>query len=414
VKGRLLAAILLMCVGAATSGVLWFHHHGELRARAFASRVCGESGTGPTACDTVNQSGYSTVGGIPLAVFGLLFYGSTLSLLLLGMFAAPPLAREAATIAFWLVAAALAIDVVLLGVQVFALRTYCRLCLATYAVNVISGILLMPYRAFRREAGQETSGSERRVLVGGWILATLSLVGALAAGELGFAGRTEATELRAILDDPSKVSRYYEDKAAAEFRVAPVQTFELTDAIRLGPPNAPITIVEFTDYLCPFCKQLAPYLEEYLTRANGRVAVYVKNQPLERDCNPTLSRTVHTGACRMALGAICAQRAGKFAAYYRTAFGSEIENPAVADVIKLGATVGIDPIVFERCLSSPDARAALASEIEEGRRSKVGGTPSLFINGKPVPAPSYLERFVDVESERSGLPPLSQPLTFGR
>ena len=141
---RLLVALVIGLVGAALSGVLLMQHHGEPMAVSAVNQGCGDGQT--SGCEEVARSPYSRVAGVPLAAVGLLFY---LSLAVLAALAAlgppettPPLAALVA-IAF---AVALVVDLGLLGLQAFSIKAFCKLCLATYALNTAGLAVLWPAR----------------------------------------------------------------------------------------------------------------------------------------------------------------------------------------------------------------------------------------------------------------------------
>lgn len=218
-------------------------------------------------------------------------------------------------------------------------------------------------------------------------------------------------ELQSTLDDPAKRDAYDTQRAVATFQAGPVVTFDLSRTPRLGAADGPIVVVEFVDYLCPFCKQLYGGLDEYLVRMNGRVSWHFKNLPLDTECNPTLPENYHPGACLLARGAVCAQGAGKWEAFYRAAFTAQIENPGLNDVARLGTQVGLDRSSYEQCLRSPATIAAVAADVAEAVNAKAQGTPTLFINGRRAPLWTYIERLVTAESERLKLPPLDSAQT---
>jgi uncharacterized membrane protein len=109
---------------------------------ATVSALCGEGME--TGCALVSRSRYASLAGVPLAALGLAFYASLAVLALLCLVAATDTARRLAGAAFGLVALALAADLALLGLQAFAIGAYCRLCLATYAVNAALLAALWP------------------------------------------------------------------------------------------------------------------------------------------------------------------------------------------------------------------------------------------------------------------------------
>jgi protein-disulfide isomerase/uncharacterized membrane protein len=471
-KARVVLVVLLLLANASLSGLLWLQHHGEGQASALTSQICGEETSGDSGCGAVNRSAYSEVRGVPLGAIGLFFSLSLVLLLGLGGAGGAGPRLRAARLAFPLIAAALAVDLGLLGVQAFVLHEYCKLCLITYGLNAAALALLWPARpgAAASRPGAEAA-AEGRLVLAGWALGSAALAAGIAAGELlleqrasqravsilgmplaaapasaapapapreiGFGAsevhaaepaqpspgaeaarlqeeldkaKAEAARLQQILDDPQKLQQYYQDKAFREYDAAPVVSFDLASAPVLGKPDAPVHVVEFSDVLCPHCRQLTQAFDNFLPQADGRVAVYFKNYPLDLACNNRIKRDVHPGACWFALGLICAQQQGRFEPFYKQAFeGQAPSSPQLRDVVRLGAGAGLDAAAFETCIGSAEAKARLAAEIEEAGRGEVSGTPTLFVNGKKLSGLNFFLPIVEREAQRLGLPPMQPP-----
>ena len=209
------------------------------------------------------------------------------------------------------------------------------------------------------------------------------------------------------MDDPQKLDQYLAQKAAREFEQGPVHTFDLKTAPYKGPQEAPIRVVEFSDFLCPYCRQIAGGFNGYMPQSGNRVTLYFRNYPLEQSCNPSLKQTIHPGACSLALGAHCANDQGKFWPYHDRVFSSPPKDPQAADVVGLAREAGLDPAAFEACLAAPQTRERLAAEIAEGQKARVEGTPTLFINGKRLPRTNDFVQTVESEAARLGLPPMA-------
>src|SRR6185503_14241624 len=141
-RWRVAACALLMAVNALVSGLLLLQHHHVGAAVSAVSQVCGEGAQ--SGCETVAQSRYAEVRGIPIAALGLAFSASLAVLLFLASVAGAEARTGAALLAFGSLLLALAVDLVLLGVQLFAIRAFCRLCLFTYAINALAVVLVRP------------------------------------------------------------------------------------------------------------------------------------------------------------------------------------------------------------------------------------------------------------------------------
>ena len=179
-----------------------------------------------------------------------------------------------------------------------------------------------------------------------------------------------------------------------------MEPIDLANLPARGPASAPVTVVEYSDFMCPFCRSLAAALQQFVPQAGGRLAVYFKNFPLDSSCNAKLTRAVHPGSCTLALGAICAQNQGKFEAYHDRVFGSELKSPQPADVVRLAGEAGLNAAAMEGCLDDPQTKATLAAQIAEGNRLGVTSTPTVYINGKKLPRINDFVAVVDRRRRR--------------
>jgi protein-disulfide isomerase/uncharacterized membrane protein len=452
-----IALLIAVCVvNAALSGLLLLQHHGEGRAVAALSQVCGEGAQ--SGCDKVAQSRFAQLRGLPLGGYGLVVYGSLALLLALALLAGPETRAAVGAIALLVLTLALAVDVALFGIQLVAIRAFCKVCLLTYAIGALGLVIALPARRDGRVLGEALLRPDGRLAFTGWAVATAGLVAAVLAGEAaldlrererartilgpsttagpatsglpattaplsGPATAADATRfqeearvateqarrLQEILDDPRKLDQYFAEKAAREFDQGPVHALKLDASPYKGPAQAPIRVTEFSDFLCPFCRQIAGAFASYVPSTAGRVSVYFKNYPLDAECNPNVKPTIHAGACRLARAGLCAHEQGRFWPYHDRIFASPPTDAPKMDLTKLAGEVGLDTAAFASCLDSPRIQDRLAAEIAEGKASGVEATPTLFVNGKRLPRINDLTQTVDKEAAKLGLPPLPPP-----
>ena len=444
-RWRLAATLLLALLNAALSGALLLQHHGDARAAAAVSQVCGTGGQ--SGCDIVARSPYSAVRGVPVAAMGLAFSLSIALLCALGLLGGPDTRAAAAAVAVGALLLSLAAAVVLLGIQLVLIKAFCKLCLLTYAVNALAFMLLLPTRRQGASLGAGLRYSEGRIAIAGWGLGTLAIAGGVLAFDMALASRAsartasdpsllgagasgpaapagsdaqryqeearlaqeQARQLQAILDDPKKLEDYFAQKATREYEQGPVQGFNLSATPFKGPANAPIRVIEFSDFLCPYCRSIAGAFASYVPQAADRVALYFKNYPLEQSCNPNVARTVHPGACNLALGAVCAQDQGKFWAYHDRVFAGPPPNPGVPEVVALAVGAGLDGPALASCMTGASARDRLTAELLEAKQGRVEATPTVFINGRRLPRINDFVQTVDREAAKIGLPPIGPP-----
>ena len=399
---RVLLAITLLLFSAGLSARRWIAQPKMATGAASGAAVCTASSEPGASCVLPTSGHPLRVVGVSSAALGVAFSAGVALVLLLGLLGSAALQQRVTTNAFRILATAVAVDVVLIILQLFVWRDVCALCLASYGMTVVAAVLLRrPRDAAPVVPAPEPA--ERRLFIGGSVFATVLLLVAVGAGELWIRQQARASLLQLTLDDGGRREQYLEDRAVVRFQQMPVVEFDLREAPRFGSTDAPITVVEFIDYQCPICRQLYGYFNEYLPEMRGHLTVYFKNLPLEQSCNPTLPENYHPGACWMARGAVCAQRAGKFAEFYRASFISERTNPGLAEVTTLGAEIGLDRARYAACLTAPATAQAVARDVADALRSQAQGTPTLFINGRRAPLWTYLGRLVDVEEHRLGL-----------
>ena len=456
---RIVAALCLCLAGAAVSSLLLMEHHGEGPAVSAVNQACGDGQT--SGCEDVARSSWSRVAGVPVAAYGLAFYLSLALGLALAFIAAGEIRDTLAGLVVAALGFGLLVDLLLLGVQAFAIHAYCKLCILTYLLSAIALVALLPARRAARGTLAAAGRPEGRLALAGWALGTLAVAGAVFAANVTLRSRAayrqatllgtpaaapraaepepppthpeaqavttppaaspeapagaqdakywqdRAQKLQATIDDPQKLEAYFAEKAQREYDASSPILLDVANAPLKGPATAPARVVEFSDFMCPFCRSLAGALSQFVPQAGGRVAVYFMNYPLDNACNPKLPRATHPGACNLALGAVCAHYQGKFEAYHDRVFSTELKNPQPADVVRLAGEAGLNAAALEGCLDDPKTKAELAAQIAEGNRVGIAATPTLYINGKKLPRINDFVPVVDKEARKKGFAPLT-------
>ena len=156
-----------------------------------------------------------------------------------------------------------------------------------------------------------------------------------------------------------------------------------------GPAPAPVTIVEFSDFHCPFCKQVMPTLTQLESQYSDKVKLVFRDYPIDN---------LHPAARKAHEAARCAHDQGKFWAYHDLLF-SNAPKASPEQLKTYAQEVGLDVPAFEQCVNSGTYQATVQRDVEEGARVGVTGTPAFFINGRLVSGAQPLERFVRVIEE---------------
>ena len=156
---------------------------------------------------------------------------------------------------------------------------------------------------------------------------------------------------------------------------APVQ-IPTAGAPSIGPPNAPITLIEFSDFQCPYCAAAVPQIHAILKAFPSDVRLIFKEYPLD----------FHPHAALAAQAAIAAERQGKFWPMHDAMYAHP-DQLSRQGILAMAKQIGLDMQRFEADLNSPEVREAVARDIQDGDRAGVEGTPTLFINGQKYNGP---------------------------
>jgi protein-disulfide isomerase len=208
-----------------------------------------------------------------------------------------------------------------------------------------------------------------------WLPFAIVLAGALVAGAVLFKDQlTGRPAGKAAPEDVNVLGETATPTPASDLKV------NLENVPMLGEATASVTIVEFSDFQCPYCEQFFtltwPQIKkEYV--ATGQVKYYFKNFPLTG---------IHKNASLAAEAALCAQDQEAFWAYHDQLFAQQGEwaeqaSPA-ASFRKYASSVGLKAKDFASCLDSGKYAARVSAEVSEGQTLGITGTPSFVINGR--------------------------------
>ena len=159
-----------------------------------------------------------------------------------------------------------------------------------------------------------------------------------------------------------------------------------------GSEKAPVTIVKFEDFECPFCKTVQPTLAAVLKKYEGKVRLVHKDLPLEQ---------IHPQAQLAAEAARCAGEQGKFWDYHDALYGNSPKLGA-GELKSYAKQVGLNAAPFDQCLASGKYKAAVQKDLAEGAQLGVTGTPSFFINGREISGALPVESFAAIIDEELG------------
>ena len=203
-------------------------------------------------------------------------------------------------------------------------------------------------------------------------------------------GQQRQNERRAAF--ASELRAKYEVKMLLEPYRVPV---ELGDAPVRGNPRAPVTIVEFSDFQCPYCVRARPSVARVRQVYGDQVRFAFRHFPLE----------FHAQAEKAGEGAACAGEQGKFWEMHDLLW-TNTAKLQVPDLKAHAVTLGLDAAAFGQCLDSGRYSRLVESDREAGQAYGVSGTPAFFVNGRPLVGAEPFEAFaqiIDDELARKGV-----------
>ncbi len=185
------------------------------------------------------------------------------------------------------------------------------------------------------------------------------------------------------LIDKAKITSYLKQPALFRLDLA------VHGAPSKGSQAAPVTLVKFEDFHCPFCKQVQPTLAQLLAQYDGKLRLVHKDLPLDG---------IHPQARQAAEAARCADEQGKFWSYHDKLYDSAPKAAAV-DLKSYAKQVGLDLGAFERCFSSGKYKGMVQKDVLEGARAGITGTPAFFVNGRAISGAQPVEAFAAIIDE---------------
>jgi protein-disulfide isomerase/uncharacterized membrane protein len=339
-------------------------------------------------CDAVTVSPYSQIHGISIASFGAGYY-ALLFLLTLGLLfasAEPQRSQRYASALGLFTLLAMLYSLAMLYITFALLSAICITCMMIHLINLANLLLVWggatdsaPLITLKRSLLWPFSGTfGERLRSWAWCFCGIILI------------------VIAILWDRHlyqlSISKALEhrDLFIAQLREQPAQRLDTENSPTKGDPQARLTIVEFSDFACPFCRRAAFLSQAVLHNYKKDVRLVFKNYPLDADCNSHLPQTMHPFACEVARASLCAEKQGKFWDFHDEIF-SRLSPFNAKTATESATNVGLDMQNFTTCMQSAETYGKLSRDIDEAARLGIEGTPAFFFNGRKMsgllPAP---------------------------
>jgi len=191
------------------------------------------------------------------------------------------------------------------------------------------------------------------------------------------------------------------DKAQLEILLQPPRVEVSSTGPSLGPADAPVTLIEFSDFQCPFCARAAPVLKTLKEHYPTQLRVVYKHLPLE---------SIHPRARAAAEAAVCAEEQGKFWEFHDRLFANA-GTLSEEDLRGHAQAIGLDVAAFETCRTAPNRGAKIEADMAEAKAAGVTGTPAFVLNGvllRGLQPPDVLIARIDEELGDAAPKPAAQ------
>ena len=342
-------------------------HHYSVKLLGDNSFACNINQT--FSCDTVALSPYSEIFSIPLGVYGIGYFLALWVLLATGISDRKDNKDHLLAYTYTIIGGTV-VSLVLAAISHFQLAVYCVSCLSVNAVCLAQLVALIVQRRrfpFRINVMSLGRGSMTTLLVVVAVIALHSFV----RPRIGVSPVSEQgnSELATLANDVNQIP----------INKSPYSG--LGEDYRHGNDQAIVQVVEFVDFQCPSCKQMADIIDQLKKEYNEQVLFVFKNYPLDRSCNRKMSSDGHEFACEIAVMARCVGQFGKFWSFHDLAFANQ-KQASKKTIVNWAKQLGLTEEQIETCRVSEGLIDKIRDDINLAERVGVSGTPTLFINGR--------------------------------
>jgi uncharacterized membrane protein/protein-disulfide isomerase len=385
-------ALLSALLGLGASVAAAFVHYRMLHDPSYTS-FCDVSAT--VSCTEVYSSRFGTWHGVPVSVFGAIWFAFATLLTLAGLGARTEVRTSVPGYLFAGSTLALAVALYFAYASFVILKVVCVLCLITYAAVIglflVSGAATsLPMMSLPKRAVQDV-----KVLLTSPVALALTLIwlgGSMSS--LAFFPREAVVSAAADLPQPSSDQRSELERFLSTAERVPIV---------LATEGAKVVIVKFNDYQCPACSQsyllYKPILAKYAASNPGQVRVVMKDFPLNANCNQAVRTILHPAACDAAVAVRLARAhdRGEQMEEWLYTHQQEMTPASVRQAAREIGNVTDFDAKYQSTLESVKADIAL------GQQLRVAQTPTFFINGIKVDgawAPHFFDQAIAYELQK--------------
>ncbi len=370
--------LLCAAIGLAAATASLYIHYRILTQPAYVS-PCDINAT--FSCSDAYRSQYGSLFGVPVALFGVLWFAFVIVLVGVASRGPAPVQESLPGYLFAWSTIGLAVTLYLAYAAFFVLKELCVFCLITYAAVIALFCLTGTATAIPMTTLPRRVLHDLRVLVtrpAALVAAILFL--AASASAIAFFPRTSSPAALAAAQ-PAPAPMSHDERSDFE----KFWTSQPREIVPVSTDGAAVLVVKFTDYCCPSCSWshfvLKPILAKYTADMPGAVKLVSKDFPLDQSCNPSLPQTVHPAGCAAAVAVRLADQHHRRADMEEWLYSNQqsLTRDVVRDAARRVAGVTDFDAQYDSAIQGVKADIAL------GRQLQINSTPTFFVDGVRMP-----------------------------
>lgn len=398
--------LILSVLGVTISSLLLYQHYFPNLEMGFLS--CGTGSSNP--CIAVGQSKYSSIFGIPVAAFGIMYFMLLTLLILVADYAQNEYYKILCGMGLPLNIIGLAVDIIL-AILMIKIGQLCKLCAATYIINLAIFIVLILFIK-NNFSLDEIKKSLKTFLIPenseGKVILSLSIILVFCLGAVVLAGSN-------IIKSKSALAKSQDaDKFISNFYNQEEEKIKLPESnMIIGNSNAKVKIHIFNDFLCSACRKLYEIEKNIISKYKGKIKITYYHYPLDKSCNNDMEETIYPSSCLASKSMYAAAKGNFFEEYLNIHFanyknykdGFDIEH-ITKNLNQTEAQSKIKPEAIEKfnsIIKTSGSFDQILKHIETAKKLKIEATPTIIISGRKlvgVPTKELLENIIEKELER--------------
>ncbi|MBN2039702.1 MAG: thioredoxin domain-containing protein [Spirochaetes bacterium] len=386
-KKYIVPAMILSIIGGFLSVLLLTQHYNV--NSGIVTFLCGDSVN--NFCKELSSSGYSTLFGYPVAVYGFLFYFFILINSIFLFYAGEDYRYAYLFIALPLASAALIASVIFIIIMI-KVQMFCSMCLLAHLINLLLLIVMLFY--FRKIKSSEGFNVSSLLDKYTDIIKTSSHARAALSIFIAFIiffifsvfSVSKVIDSGASRKASFKTLAYY----LTRYNKAEPEKLNLHNSTLVsGEEEAELKIIVFTDFLCSYCYKFHVIEKGLIKKFKDSIRFEYYNFPLDTQCNKNVTRSVYPNSCIASKAMFAAAKLGFFHEYINEHFNNYKElkkNYSLEKAAGLLNNIGRDSLKgkFISLVNSREISVMLQKDINAAKKNSINATPSIFIAGKRV------------------------------